>query len=81
MKKFLISAAVVIAAVAGTTCCNYESDNELSNLAKKNVKALAYDIPEIPCAKGVTGCSFLVKDAEGHIVPATIENAKSAQSE
>lgn len=43
MKKYFVTAAVVIAAVAGVTCYNYESDNELSDLAKKNVKALAGD--------------------------------------
>ena len=43
MKKMYLFAAVVIAAVAGTVCYNHERDNELSDLAKKNVKALALD--------------------------------------
>ena len=47
MKKIFLSAAVVVASVAGTVCCNHESDNELSDLAKKNVKALALDGIEI----------------------------------
>lgn len=41
MKKILFSAAVAFAAVAGTVCYNSESKNEMSDLAKANVKALA----------------------------------------
>lgn len=43
MKRLFLFTAIVIAAVAGTVCYNHESDNELSDLAKKNVKALALD--------------------------------------
>ena len=43
MRKLLCSSAfVLIAAVAGTTCYNYESENELSDLAKKNVDMAAW---------------------------------------
>ena len=43
MKKLFLCAAVVLAAVAGTFCYNSESrnENEMSDLAKANVKALA----------------------------------------
>lgn len=43
MKKLLLSIAVAFAAVAGTVCYNSESrnENEMSDLAKANVKALA----------------------------------------
>lgn len=34
MKKYFVTAAVLIAGVAGTTCYNYESDNELSDVKK-----------------------------------------------
>lgn len=49
MKKICLFATVLIAAVAGTICYNYESDNELSDLAKKNVKALASDEKDKDC--------------------------------
>ena len=43
MKKLFLCAALVLAAVAGTVCYNTESrnENEMSDLAKANVKALA----------------------------------------
>lgn len=43
MKKILLSAAVVFAAVVGAFCYSSESrnENEMSDLAKANVKALA----------------------------------------
>ena len=43
MKKVIFCAAVAFAAVAGTFCYNSESrnENEMSDLAKANVKALA----------------------------------------
>lgn len=45
MKKTLLSAAVVFAAVVGAFCYSSESrnENEMSDLAKANVKALAID--------------------------------------
>lgn len=45
MKKVIFCAAVAFAAVAGTVCYNCESrnENEMSDLAKANVKALAIE--------------------------------------
>lgn len=69
MRKLLCSSAiVVIAAVAGTTCYNHESDNELSDLAKKNVKALAKDgIVEIEalCMNDIVDKCFKFTDDNG----------------
>lgn len=47
VKTYLASAAVVIAAVAGTFCYIHESENEMSGLAKANARALALDGIEI----------------------------------
>ena len=41
MKKYFVTAAVVVAAVAGTVCYNSEKEEEMSDLAKANAKALA----------------------------------------
>ncbi|MCQ2239969.1 MAG: NVEALA domain-containing protein [Bacteroidaceae bacterium] len=45
MKKLLLSAVVLFAAVAGYNCYNNSSsyDAEMSEMAKSNVKALAYE--------------------------------------
>lgn len=59
MKKAFLFAAVVIAAVAGTFCYNHESDNEMSETAKANVKALAKD--ELPLGdrrRFTTACPY-----------------------
>ena len=77
MKKVILYAAVAFAAVAGTVCYNSESENEMSDLAKANVKALGgTNAVEIPCAENGFGCIFLVKDSEGHFRFLTIENAR-----
>lgn len=69
MRKLLCSSAiVVIASVAGVTCYNHESDNELSDLAKKNVKALAKDgIVEIEalCMNDIVDKCFKFTDDNG----------------
>ena len=51
MKKIFFSAAVLLSAVAGYTCYNNvsESDDELSDLAKANLEALANVNAEQPC--------------------------------
>lgn len=61
MKKIFLSAALVLAAVAGAFCYNSESENEMSDLAKANVKALAenqkacYITPDWECQHKVLG--------------------------
>ncbi|MCQ2239974.1 MAG: NVEALA domain-containing protein [Bacteroidaceae bacterium] len=51
MKKFMLSAVVLFAAVAGYNCYNNSSaaDDELSELAKANLEALANVNLEQPC--------------------------------
>ena len=46
MKKLILCAAVVLAAVAGTVYYHSESrnENEMSDLARANVKALAEEV-------------------------------------
>lgn len=41
MKKLLFMVVLIIAAVAGVTCYNNEKEEEMSDLAKANAKALA----------------------------------------
>lgn len=68
MKKICLFATALIAAVAGTICYNYESDNELLDLAKKNVKALAKDgIVEIEalCMNDIVDKCFKFTDENG----------------
>lgn len=63
MKKFMLSAAVLFAAVAGYTCYNNSnvSDDEMSDLMKANVRALAYgDGSREDCMKGNDLCEMLV---------------------
>ena len=50
MKKIIFSAAVLFAAVAGYNCYNNSSasDDEMSDLMKANIEALA-SIPTIDC--------------------------------
>lgn len=61
MKKSLFVAAAIIAAVAGVTCYNHEQENEMSDMAKENLKALAADDLSIMCFKDEPGNSFLCK--------------------
>lgn len=68
MKKLFLCAALVLAAVAGTVCYNTESrnENEMSDLAKANVKALAEEEENnkplgIVCFKNEKGNAFLCK--------------------
>lgn len=69
MKKIFLSAAVVIAAVAGTFCYNnHESEVEMSDMAKANVKALAKDgIVEIEalCMNDIVDKCFKFTDENG----------------
>ncbi len=78
MKKILISAAVVIAAVAGVTCYNHESEVEMSDMAKANVRALADNKPDHPqwdcdsyscviyCQIVCPSCGMLYRASDGY---------------
>ena len=67
MKKMYLFAAVVIAAVAGTICYNHESDSQMSDMAKENVKALASDDGHHreDCMDGQDLCEMLVIYPDG----------------
>ena len=56
MKKFMLSAVVLFAAVAGYICYNNSnaSDDEMSELMKANIEALA-SIPTIDCCTSCRG--------------------------
>lgn len=49
MKKAFLFAAVVISAVAGTVCYNHQAEEEMSDMAKANVEALAKTNVEQQC--------------------------------
>lgn len=53
LKRLFLFVAVVIAAVAGTFCYNHEKEEEMSDLAKANVKALAMDDKDNPTISGL----------------------------
>lgn len=76
MKKVILCAAVAFAAVVGAFCYNNESENEMSDLARANVKVLAENVVVvIPCVplKGKT-CDFEVEDALGNRFPGSSPN-------
>ena len=63
MKKLILSAVVLFAAVAGYNCYNNGSsnDDEMTDLMKANVRALAYgDGSREDCMKGNDLCEMLV---------------------
>lgn len=64
MKRLFLFTAIVIAAIAGTVCYNHDSDNELSETAKANIKALADNRDDNEACekkKGATCMEWIVK--------------------
>lgn len=52
LKRLFLFVAVVIAAVA-VNCFNHEKEEDMSDLAKANVKALAMDDKDNPTISGL----------------------------